>query len=109
MNFGYSAASTVATAPLWITQDSGIFKKYGFDVKPIYMAGGLAPVAILAGEGQFAIMSSGVMIPPVLKGADLFMIASLSNYINQSLLVVPEIGDGKQLKANASRSSASAT
>lgn len=98
MNFGYSAAGTVATAPLWITQDSGIFKKYGFDVKPIYMAGGLAPIAILAGEVPFAIMSSGVMIPPVLKGADLVMIASLSNYINQSLLVAPEIVDGKQLK-----------
>ena len=59
MNFGYSAAGTVATAPLWITQDSGIFKKYGFDVKPVYMAGGLAPVAIMAGEVQFAIMSAG--------------------------------------------------
>lgn len=98
MNFGYSAAGTVATAPLWITQDSGIFKKYGFEVKPIYMAGGLAPVAILAGEVQFAIMSAGVMIPPVLKGADLVMIAGLSNYINQSLLVAPEILDGKLLK-----------
>ena len=98
MNFGYSAAGTVATAPLWITQDSGIFKKYGFDVKPVYMAGGLAPVAIMAGEVQFAIMSAGVMIPPVLKGADLAMIAGLSNYINQSLVVAPEITDGKQLK-----------
>lgn len=98
MNFGYSAAGTVATAPLWITQDSGAFKKYGFDVKPVYMAGGLAPVAIMAGEVQFAIMSSGVMIPPVLKGADLVMIAGLSNYINQSLVVAPEIADGKQLK-----------
>ena len=98
MNFGYSAAGTVATAPLWITQDSGVFRKYGFDVKPIYMAGGLAPVAIMAGEVQFAIMSSGVMIPPVLKGADLVMIAGLSNYINQSLVVSPEISDAKQLK-----------
>ena len=57
MNFGYAAAGTVATAPLWITQDSPIFKKYGFDVRPIYMAGGLAPIAILAGEVPFAIMS----------------------------------------------------
>src|SRR6266404_3737379 len=98
MNFGYSAAGTVATAPLWVTQDSGVFKKHGFDVKPIYMAGGLAPVAIMAGEVQFAIMSAGVMIPPVLKGADLVMIAGLSNYINQSLVVEPEITDAKQLK-----------
>jgi len=98
MNFGYSAAGTVATAPLWVTQDSGVFKKHGFDVKPIYMAGGLAPVAIMAGEVQFAIMSAGVMIPPVLKGADLVMIVGLSNYINQSLVVAPEITDAKQLK-----------
>jgi NitT/TauT family transport system substrate-binding protein len=98
LNFGYSAAGTVATAPLWITQHIGAFKKYGLDLKPIYMAGGLAPLAIMAGEVQFAIMSSGVMIPPVLRGVDLVMIAGLSNFINQALLVAPETTDGKQLK-----------
>jgi NitT/TauT family transport system substrate-binding protein len=98
LNFGYSAAGAVSTAPLWITQHTGAFKKYGLDLKPIYMAGGLAPVAVMAGEVQFAIMSSGVMIPPVLRGADLVMIASLSNFINQALVVAPETTDGKQLR-----------
>lgn len=98
INFGYSAAGSVATAPLWITQDSGAFRKYGFEVKPIFLAGGLAPVAILAGEIQFAIMSAGVAIPPALKGADLVMIAALSNYISHALVVAPDITEPKQLK-----------
>ncbi len=71
LNLGYSTAGSVATAPLWITQDIGGFKKYSFDVRPIYLAGGLAPVALMAGEIQVAIMSAGVLIPPALKGADL--------------------------------------
>ena len=98
LNLGYSTAGSVATAPLWITQDIGGFKKYGFDVRPIYLAGGLAPVALMAGEVQVAIMSAGVLIPPALKGADLVMIAALSNYISHALLVAPEITEPKLLK-----------
>lgn len=98
LNLGYSTAGSVATAPLWITQDIGGFKKYGFDVRPIYLAGGLAPVALMAGEIQVAIMSAGVLIPPALKGADLVMIAALSNYISHALLVAPEITEPKLLK-----------
>ena len=32
VNLGFSAAGSVATAPLWMAQDSGAFKKYGLDV-----------------------------------------------------------------------------
>jgi hypothetical protein len=35
INFGFSAAGSVASAPLWMAQDSGAFKKYGLDVKLI--------------------------------------------------------------------------
>jgi len=33
LNFGFSAAGSVATVPLWMAQDSGAFKKYGLDGK----------------------------------------------------------------------------
>lgn len=99
INFGFSAAGSVATAPLWMAQDSGAFKKYGFDVKLIYLAGGLAPVAVMAGQVPFALMSAGVMISAALRGADLVMVAALSNYLNQVLAVSPELADAKQLKA----------
>ncbi len=98
MNFGYSAIGSAATAPLWITQDRGFFKKYGLEIAPVYLAGGLAPVALLSGEMQFAIMSAGVALPPALKGGDLVMIAAFGNYISHSLMVAPEITDAKQLK-----------
>jgi ABC-type nitrate/sulfonate/bicarbonate transport system substrate-binding protein len=83
---------------MWITQDIGAFKKYGFEVTPIYLAGGLAPVALISGEIQFAIMSAGVTLPPAIKGADLAMIAGLSNYISHTLIVAPEITEANLLK-----------
>jgi len=98
LNFGYSAIGSAATAPLWITQDRGFFKKYGLEIAPVYLAGGLAPVAVISGEMEFAIMSAGVAIPPALKGGDLVMIAAFGNYISHSLMVAPEITDAKQLK-----------
>ena len=78
INFGFSAAGSVASAPLWMAQDSGAFRKYGLDVKPIFLAGGLAPVAVVAGEVPFALMSAGVMVP------------ALSNYLNQVAAVAPD-------------------
>ena len=98
VNFGFSAAGSVATAPLWMAQESGAFKKYGLDVKLIFLAGGLSPVAVMAGEVPFALMSAGVMVPAALRGADLIMVAALSNYMNQVLAVAPEFADPKQLK-----------
>ena len=98
VNFGFSAAGSVATAPLWMAQDSGAFKKYGRDVKLIFLAGGLSPVAVMAGEVPFALMSAGVMVPAALRGADLVMVAALSNYMNQVLAMTPELIDPKQLK-----------
>jgi ABC-type nitrate/sulfonate/bicarbonate transport system substrate-binding protein len=98
LDLGYSTAGSVATASLWVTQDIGAFKKHGFDIRPIYLAGGLAPVALMAGEIQVAIMSAGVLIPPALKSPDLVMIAALSNYISHALLVAPEITEPKLLK-----------
>ncbi len=97
LNVGYSAVA-VSTAPLWVTQESGAFTRYGFDTTSIFLAGGLAPVAVLAGDVQFAIMSGGVAIPPVLKGADLTMIAAFTNYISHALVVAPDIVEPKQLK-----------
>ena len=98
INFGFSAAGSVASAPLWMAQDSGAFKKYGLDVKLIFLAGGLSPVAVMAGEVPFALMSAGVMVPAAFRGADLVMVAALSNYLNQVLAVAPEFTDVKQLK-----------
>jgi ABC-type nitrate/sulfonate/bicarbonate transport system substrate-binding protein len=37
INFGFSAAGSVASAPLWMAQDNGAFKKYGLDVKLIFL------------------------------------------------------------------------
>jgi ABC-type nitrate/sulfonate/bicarbonate transport system substrate-binding protein len=98
INFGFSAAGSVAMAPLWMAQDSGAFKKYGLDVKLIFLAGGLSPVALMAGEVPFALMSAGVMVPAALRGADLVMVAALSSYLNQVLAMTPEFTDAKQLK-----------
>src|SRR5258706_13775955 len=85
VNFGFSAAGSVATAPLWVAQDSGAFKRYGLDVKLIFLAGGLAPVAVMTGEVPFALMSAGVMVAAAFGGGDLGKVGAASNYINRGV------------------------
>ncbi len=47
-------------------------------------------MAVVAGEVLFALMSVGVMVPAALRGADLVMVAALSNYLNQVRAVAPD-------------------
>ena len=52
----YGSVSSNA-APLWIAQEQGFFNKYGMDAEPVFIIGGRAIQAMVAGQSRLA--SSG--------------------------------------------------
>lgn len=91
INIAYSAI-TGSQAPLWVAKEEGIFKRHGFDVELVYIAGGsIVTNALLAGDVQLARLGPNAVIQASSRGANLKMIANTVNTLVTSLMVRPEI------------------
>lgn len=67
-------------APLWLASDLGLFKKYGLDVEPVFIAGGATrTAAISAGEIQLGVDSAVSPITSAVLGADITVVATYYN------------------------------
>jgi ABC-type nitrate/sulfonate/bicarbonate transport system substrate-binding protein len=67
------------SAPLWVAQDAGLFKKHNLDVELVFMESGTAAVqAALAGEVPIFATSSPTIVNARLDGAD---VVELANYV----------------------------
>jgi NitT/TauT family transport system substrate-binding protein len=98
MNVGYSAQAG-AFAPVWITKEAGLFRKYGLDVNLIFIPGGpTAAAAMLAGEVQAVAMAGPAIITSNLAGSDLVMIAGIVNTFAFQIITVKGITEPAQLK-----------
>jgi NitT/TauT family transport system substrate-binding protein len=98
MNVGYSAQAG-AFAPIWITQEAGLFRKHGLDVNLIFIPGGpTAAAAMLAGEVQAVAMAGPAVIASNLAGSDLVMIAGIVNTFAFQIITVKGITAPAQLK-----------
>ncbi|MFI5267220.1 MAG: ABC transporter substrate-binding protein [Chloroflexota bacterium] len=75
MTIPYSAIS-VSTIPLWIAVDTGLFAKYGLDVKVEYLSSGVTTAQQLV-AGQIGVADAGaeVAVSSDLGGADLVVVA----------------------------------
>jgi len=94
----YSAISG-AMAPLWVTQESGFFKREGLDVELLYIGGGsLLIQAMLGGDVQFAYGPSVPVIQASLRGADLVFIANTGNTMIFSIMSRPEVRGPSDLR-----------
>ena len=98
MNIGYSAQAG-AFAPIWITQETGLFKKNGLDVNLLFIPGGpTAVAAMIAGEVQAVAMAGPAIVTSNLAGSDLVMIAGIVNTFAFQLITVKGITTPNQLK-----------
>ncbi len=98
MRVGYSAQAG-AFAPIWITKEAGIFKKYGLDVDLIFIPGGpTAAAALMAGEMQVVAMAGPAIVASRLAGSDLVMIAGIVNTFAFQFVTVKDITSPAQLK-----------
>ncbi len=83
---------------LWVTKERKFFQKHGLGVDLIYVAGGKAIPALLAGDINFSVSAGNSFLSAVMAGADLVMIAGLINKMPYQLYVKPSIAVPKDLK-----------
>lgn len=87
------------TAPIFLGQDAGIFKKQGLQLEMIFIAGGSLSVQALLGKSLEVLLGGG---PPVLnahlQGGKLKIIAGVTNLLPYAFIVSPGIRTAEQVK-----------
>lgn len=86
-------------APLYVAQDAGIFRKHGFTLEMIFIAGGSLSTQALIGGSLELLMTGG---PPVinayLRGARLKIIGGVTNILPYVLISGGRITSSEQLR-----------
>ena len=87
------------TAPIFLGQGAGIFKKQGLQLEMIFIAGGSLSVQALLGKSLEVLLGGG---PPVLnahlQGGKLKIIAGVTNMLPYAFIVTPGIRTAEQVK-----------
>jgi len=86
------AAMNARVAPLWVAEDLGFFAKQGVSVNAIFIR--QAPVlvaALTAGDVHAAYTGGTTVLTAVAGGADLKIIASLTNRLGYDMVAAPSI------------------
>ncbi len=85
--------------PLWVAQDRGIFKKYGFDSEVITFQGGpLAVQALVSGSVQFHLGGNSSIIDAKMQGAEIVTLAMFIDTLPYTLVAAQKIKSASQLK-----------
>jgi NitT/TauT family transport system substrate-binding protein len=89
--------------PIWFAHETGIYKKNGLDVQPVFLGGGgpRSLSVILSGECPISHGSGLPLISSNIGGADLVMIAGGTTTINYWLVARPETKSPEQLRGGA--------
>ena len=86
-------------APLWITHDRGLFRKYGLDVQLVFIESGTTTVqSLISRDVAFAQMAGAGAVQSRLKGSDVVMIAGVINTLTFKFFVDKSIKQPDQLK-----------
>lgn len=89
-----------AYAPFWVAKDKGIFDKYNFDARLIYMRGTVPTTAALANsELDFVQSGASPFIPYAARGGDVLLLGCLANKVIDYVLIAhPSITRIEQLR-----------
>lgn len=96
-------------APLYVAQDAGIFRKHGFTLELVFIAGGSLSTQALIGKSLDLLQTGG---PPFLnayvRGARLKIIAGVTNILPYVLITASRITARSSCAAKRSASAVSA-
>jgi len=97
INVCYSsiAATSITT---WVPYEAGIYKKYGLDVRIIYVAGAQAITTLVSGDTQIVQGSGAAAAFSRLSGSDVTIIGTTINVIPMSLVTTPDIASPQDLR-----------
>lgn len=85
--------------PIWVTQEAGLFKKYGLNTELIFLSGASAGMqAMLANEIHFANTSGSAPINATLQGTDAVIVATSYDLIPYGFVVHKDIHTPADLK-----------
>jgi NitT/TauT family transport system substrate-binding protein len=94
----YSSVSA-NMAPLWITQERGFFRKYGLDVRLVFIESGSTTVqSLISNEVAFAQMAGAGVLQSRLRGSEVVLIAGFLNTMDYQLMVEKGITRPEHLK-----------
>src|SRR4029077_4392273 len=94
-----SGGTSGYNVPIWVTQDAGLFKKYGLNTELIFLSGASAGLqAMLANEIQFANTSGSAPINATLQGTDAVIVATSYDLIPYGFVVNKDIHTPADLK-----------
>lgn len=94
----YSAMSA-AMAPLWYAQDTKLFDKFKLQVELLYIQGQpVALPALITKEIDVLLTSGGSVVPFMMNGMPVTMVANLNNIQPYRLVVASEIKTAHDLK-----------
>lgn len=93
------AGTSGYNVPFWVTQEAGLFTKYGLPSELLLISGGSTSVqALLANELQFVNAGATPAIQAVLQGARVVIIASYYNLMPYSFVVGKSVRSVSDLK-----------
>jgi NitT/TauT family transport system substrate-binding protein len=89
--------------PIWVAQETGIYKKNGLDTQAVFLGGGgpRSLSVILSGECPISHGSGLPLVNSNIGGADLVMITGGTTTINYWLVTRPETKSGDQLRGGS--------
>jgi NitT/TauT family transport system substrate-binding protein len=99
IRLAYISDSPGSSAPYWIANDAGIFKKYGLDTELIFINGSTRGIqSLVAGDLDFAGAVGTSAINGKLAGGDLAIVDSLVNTLPYYIIGRPDIKSPEDLK-----------
>ena len=96
IRIGYPSLS-FRQSNVWVARETGLFKKYGLDVDPIFLRGGQVATLALA-SGDPPIVNIGTVVQANLQGHSLVLVAAVETKYNQIVFARPGITKLEQLK-----------
>jgi NitT/TauT family transport system substrate-binding protein len=97
LNVVYSNIS-VSSAPIWVTQQAGIFRKHGFDARLSFARGTLAAQAMLAGSFPVGFISPSNIVTSSLGGARIKMVGGLLDKMVYMVVSARHVASAAQLR-----------
>src|ERR671918_8593 len=96
----FYTAHVVSMTPMWIAQETGLFKKHGADMRLVFIGSGpLGTTSILAGEVDIGIIGGFAPIRALLGGAkNLVIIGQSKTYMVGAIVGKKEITSVQDLK-----------
>jgi NitT/TauT family transport system substrate-binding protein len=98
----YISQSADTSAPYWVAQDAGFFKKHGLDIELVFVSSSvMATQSLMAGDIQFTSAGGTAAVNGRLAGGDIAIINSLGNTLPYYIIDKPEIKSPEDMRGRS--------